>query len=335
MKALVIQTAFIGDVILTLPLVDCLKKKPDIQSIDYVTKPHGYNILETNPNINSIIVYDKHGMDKGIANIFRFADKLKKCRYDIAYIPHRSLRSALVAFLAGIPERIGFDKSAASFLYTRKIKYRQDIHEVERNLSLMDADMKECGEIPPVIHFSGLDKKTVSAFFQSHSITGNIIGIAPGSQWETKRWMEEGFAELVRRIRKKTDCTPLLFGSVHDKELCDEIQKISDYHAVNTAGEFTARQSALAMSRANVVVSNDSGAAHIAVAGGSPVIMIYGPTMPGFGFSPYGKEHIIVEKNIPCRPCGIHGGEKCPEKHFRCMKEISVDDVFHQVMKFL
>ena len=335
MKVLIIQTAFMGDVILTLPLVDCLKGKSGIESVDYLTRPDGYNVLETNPNIDSIIVYDKHGKDKGILNVLRMVKILRKKKYDAVYIPHRSFRSGVMALLAGIKERTGFDKSAASFLYTKKIEYKNTIHEIERNLSLLSPEMGECTGKQPVIHFNDTDNEVVESFFQKHSITENAVGIAPGSAWETKRWLKERFAELIIRLKKQSEYMPILLGGVNDKVLCDEIHSLSNFAGINAAGIFTPRQSALAMSKTKVVVTNDSGAAHLGVGGKARVITIYGPTVPGFGFYPYGEGHIIVEKNLPCRPCGIHGGEECPEKHFKCMKEITPEDVLNEIKKII
>jgi len=335
MKVLIIQTAFMGDVILTLPLIDCLKEKPDVESVDYLTRPDGYNVLETNPNIDNIIVYDKRGKDKGIANILRIVKKLRKKKYDAVYIPHRSYRSAVIALLAGIRKRIGFDKSTASFLYTKKIEYKQTIHEIERNLSLLSSEMGECSDKLPVIHFNDTDNEVVESFFQKYGIPENAVGIAPGSAWETKRWLKERFAELIILLKKQSECTPILLGGVNDKALCDEIHRLSNFTGINAVGIFTPRQSALAMSKTKAVVTNDSGATHLAVGGKARVITIYGPTVPAFGFYPYGEGHIIVEKDIPCRPCGIHGGEECPEGHFKCMKEITSEDVLNEIKKFL
>lgn len=337
MKALIIQTAFIGDVILTLPFVECIKNVPEIESIDYLAKPDVYNILEMNPNLGKIIIYDKRGKDKGLINLFRIVDKIKKGKYDIVYIPHRSFRSAIIPLLAGIKKRVGFNNSAASFLLTEKIRYSKNIHEIERNLSLLSLNSKLCEEKQPKICFDKSDTEKVEQFFRTNGIKEDekLVGISPGSRWETKRWLKERFAELIKLLKERKNVNSIIFGSKRDFQICEQINYLSEFAGINTAGIFTPRQSSIAMGKTNVVVTNDSGSTHLAVAGNAKVITIYGATIPGFGFYPYGNGHKIIEKNIECRPCGIHGGEKCPLEHFKCMKDITTEEVFEQVCEFI
>lgn len=337
MKALIIQTAFIGDVILTLPLVECIKNVPEIESVDYLAIPDAYNILETNPNIGKTIIYDKRGKDKGLINLFRIIGKIKREKYHIAYIPHRSLRSAIVPLLAGIKKRVGFNNSAASFLLTEKIRYDKNIHEIERNLSLLSLNSKLCVKKQPKIYFDKSDIEKVNQFFQTNKISADekLVGIAPGSRWATKRWLKERFAELIKSLKERKNVKSIIFGSKRDYEVCEQINSLSEFTGINTAGIFTPRQASSAMGKTNVVVTNDSGSTHLAVAGNAKVITIYGATIPGFGFYPYGNGHIIIEKKIECRPCGIHGGEKCSLEHFKCMKNITTEEVYEQVCKFI
>lgn len=337
MKALIVQTAFIGDVILTLPFVECIKNVPEIESVDYLATPDVYNILEGNLNLGKIIIYDKRGKDKGLINLFRIIDKIKKEKYDIVYIPHRSFRSAVIPLLAGIKKRVGFSNSAASFLLTEKIRYNKNIHEIERNLSLLSLNSKLCQEKQPEICFDKGDTEKVEQFFRTNEIKEDekLVGIAPGSRWETKRWVKERFAELIKLLKERKNVRSIIFGSERDFQICEQINYLSEFVGINTAGIFTPRQSSIAMGKTNVVVTNDSGSTHLAVAGNAKVITIYGATIPGFGFYPYGSGHKIIEKNIECRPCGIHGGEKCPLEHFKCMKDVTTEEVFEQVCEFI
>ncbi len=340
MKALIIQTAFIGDVTLTLPLVEFIKNIPEIESIDYLAVPDVYNILELNPNIRKVILYDKKKEDKGLINLFGLIKKLKKEKYDIAYVPHRSLRSAIIPYLAGIKTRIGFDTSAAPFFFTQKILYNKEIHEIERILSLL-SDLFYNGKLSiekkPKIYYNDDDIDYVNRFFRLNKISDNerLVGISPGSRWATKRWIKEGFAGLIKYLKEKKDVTTIIFGSKTDLQLCKEVNHLSESTAVNTAGIFTPRQSVIAMGKTRVVVTNDSGAVHLAVSGNAKVIAIFGATAPKFGFYPYGDGHKIIEKDLECRPCKIHGGEKCRQKHFRCMKDITSEEVFEEVCKFI
>lgn len=337
MKALIIQTAFIGDVILSLPLIEHLKNISQIESISYLARPDGYNVLETNPNLNEIIIYDKKGKDKGLLRLCQIIKKVKQGKYDIAYIPHRSLRSAIIPLFAGIKKRIGFDKSYISFLYTKKIKYKSNSHEIERNLSLLSLNNEKFKNIQLKIYFNESDFQKVENFLKKHNIKNGekIVGIAPGSRWATKRWLKERYAELINLLKEEKNTRTMIFGSESEIALCEEINALSKNSGINTVGIFTPRESALAMGKTSVTVTNDSGATHLAVAGNTKVITIYGATVPAFGFYPYGNGHIIIEKDLPCRPCGIHGGDRCPLEHFKCMKDITAEEVFKKVSLYI
>ncbi len=135
---LVIQTAFIGDVILTLPLVQVLKEFFAFSKIDVVVVPRSAELLSNHPAIAETIVYDKRGMDAGLKGFWRLLQVIRKRKYDLALLPHRSMRSGLLVFLTGVPLRIGFSKSMARLFYSKSVKYQKDLHEIERNLSLLD-----------------------------------------------------------------------------------------------------------------------------------------------------------------------------------------------------
>ena len=332
MKVLIIQTAFIGDVILTFPVIECLKQTAEVESVDYLAIPDVYNVLETHPKIDKIIIYDKRNKDRGFINLLKVVGKIKKEQYDIVYVPHRSLRSALIPLLAGVKTRVGFDKSAASFFFTEKVRYNSDIHEIERNLSLLSERSDAFNEKQPKIYFDNKDIETVNQILQPYK---KSVGIAPGSRWATKRWLKERFAELIVLLKNEKNMNSIIFGSKSERGLCEEVNSLSGHVGVNTAGTFTPRQSALAMGKTEVVVTNDSGATHLAVGGNGRVITIFGATVPGFGFYPYGNRHKIIEKNLDCRPCSIHGGGKCPLGHFKCMKDITAQEVFEEVCKFI
>ena len=136
-KILVIQTAFLGDVILTTPLVKALREIYPQSFISVLLIPQTAEVFKNNPHINQLILYDKKGKQRGVKSFFKLVKFLKRQNFDLAIIPHRSLRSALLAYLSKIPQRIGFHTSGGSFLYTDEVTYKTDIHEIDRNLSLL------------------------------------------------------------------------------------------------------------------------------------------------------------------------------------------------------
>lgn len=337
-KILIIQTAFIGDVILTTPLVKVLHEYFPSTEIHFLTIPSSKNILETNPYIKRLIIYDKKGKERGMKNFLNLVNDLKKENYDVALIPHRSLRSALLAWLAGIEVRIGFNKGSGKWFHSQVLNYDPTVHEYIRNLHLLSY-FEIIPDLPiyPDIFFSEEDHSVVSNWLNANGIveTERMICLAPGSVWNTKRWLPERYAQLAKEFAS-FGYRVLLIGGYQDIELCNQIVEMSDENAISTAGIFTLRQSAELISRAEIIITNDSAPLHLGVAVKTPVLAIFGSTLPEFGFYPYGPHDRVLEvKNLFCRPCGIHGRRQCPEKHFRCMREITVFQVFQAAVELL
>lgn len=336
---IVIQTAFAGDVILTLPLVQVLKQVYPISNIDFVVIPQTMSLLINHPDIRDIIVYDKYGDHSGISGIFHIVSKLKEKQYDVAIVPHRSLRSALITSVARIPVRVGFNNSAGRWFFTHIVKYNSSVHEIERNLSLLSGlrvDYKKM-ELPR-LYPSSYDRQKVDEILRVRGIgeSTDFLTVAPGTVWATKRWLEERYSELIDRICSN-GLSVCLVGGNEDKDLCNRIvQKVSADNVYSLAGEITFLQSAELIKRSRLLICNDSAPLHIASAVGTPVVVIFGATVPEFGFGPIGILNRVVQINgLKCRPCSIHGGKKCPIKTFDCMKRITVEDVFRHVKDLL
>ncbi|MCX6136772.1 MAG: glycosyltransferase family 9 protein, partial [Ignavibacteriales bacterium] len=263
-KILVFHTAFLGDVILNLPMVQILKRRYPDAEIDVAAIPNAAQVLQNHPAIHSVIEYDKRGSDRGVKGIFKITSLLRRRKYDLALVSHRSLRSALIVAGAGIPQRICFSKSAGRWLFTDVVPYNRDLHEIERNISLLSplGIRAEKRELPSVYPSSG-DCATVDRILQEHQIDGtkNSVAVAPGSVWATKRWPADSYADLVRRLLDH-GLQALLIGSAGDRELCAYIQQRSEAGSVqNFAGELIVLQSAELIRRCSVLVSNDSAPA--------------------------------------------------------------------------
>lgn len=338
-KIIIFQTAFIGDVILTLPMVQLLKKRYPTVAIDFVTTKRASSVLQNHPDINEIIIYDKYGEDKGLKGFKKVTSLLKSKKYDVAIVPHRSIRSALLIYLSRIKTRIGFNRSAGKILFNRIVKYRYDIHEVERNISLLkplliETRKKELPRLYPSID----DKKIVDKILFEEEIldTSRLIGIAPGSVWNTKRWTKEGYFQLVRKLlsEKYNVC---LIGGKEDVKLCNEIiNNTTRGGVINLSGKLTLLQSAELIRRCRVLITNDSSPVHLAAAVDTPVVAIFGPTLPAFGFAPYSDGSVVVETHgLKCRPCAIHGGKKCPIGTFDCMIKITHEMVYEKIVEVL
>lgn len=337
LKILIVQTAFIGDVVLALPLAQVLHKKLPEAQIDFVAIPRTSDLLTNHPAISNIIIYDKRGKDKGVFGLLRLVNHLKTQNYDVAIVPHRSIRSALLVYLARCVKRIGFNKSAAKFLFTDVVRYPASMHEVQRNITLLRpmAILHQAKE-SPAVHPTEEDRKVVDKLLFDEELldTKKLVAVAPGAVWNTKRWTEEGYIELIKKLISGGYHVTMI-GGKEDQPLCENIIKFVGIGRVfNSAGKLSLLQSAELIKRCRVLVSNDSAPVHLAAAVNTPVVAIFGATVPAFGFGPYSDGSVIVQINdLKCRPCAIHGGNKCPIKTFDCMKRITADIVFDKVMR--
>jgi len=342
-KFLVIQTAFIGDVILVTPLLETIAAEFSAARLAVVTTPKGAEILASNSNISEIIVYDKKGRDKGFLKFFALVKKIKEEKFDVGIIPHRSLRSSLLAYLANIPTRIGFNSSSGSFLLTKKVPYLWAKHEVERNLDLaiLGLGIKEV-ERKLRIYLTDEEKDFAQKFLVEHNMEGQrlndnfLIGFAPGSVWATKRWLTDGYAQVGDELSKKYHAKIIIFGSKDDLEIAEEIASKMKIPPLITAGKTNLKELSALISRCRLFVTNDTAPMHLAMAFDISTVAIFGPTTLDIGFGPYGQNFVVVERHgLECRPCSLHGPSKCPKKHFACMKEISAEDVILACQKFV
>ena len=331
-RILILQTAFIGDVILTLPLVQEIQTLFPQARIDVMAIPAARNLLETHPDIHKLWIYDKRVDQRGFRQLWRFIRQLRMEHYDLAVTPHRSIRSAAILKFAGITRRIGFDRSAGAFFFTDIIPYPYKLHEINRNLHLLlpfGIDAKR--HCLPRLSFSPDDAVTLDRLLQEASVqvAQPMVVLAPGSVWATKRWLPEYFASLSNRLVQKGFSIALV-GGADDSNVANQVQSLSNAPLINLVGALTLRQSALLIKRSALLVSNDSAPMHLAVAVHTPVIAIFGPTVQHFGFYPYGKRDRVAEiVDLPCRPCGRHGSEKCPIGTFDCMRQLMPEAVLH------
>ncbi len=330
MNILIIHTAFIGDIVLSTALVSKVKEKYPDSNIYYLTTPLGKEILKNNPKIKEIIVYDKKGKDKGIAAFISFVRKIRKLKIDVCLTPHRYLRSSILSLLSGASIRVGYDIASLAFVYNKKIKYDKTKHEVEKLLSFIDDNTKRYKlEMYP----SEKDKIKINTLLKNLSENKKIILIAPGSKWFTKKWPEEYFRILIQNLVKRDDLVIVITGGKEEKEISLEL----DSKVLDLRGEISLLELAELTKRATLVVSNDSAPIHVTSAfPDTRIIGIFGPTVKEFGFFPWSKNSKVFEINgLYCRPCAIHGGNSCPEKHFRCMREITPDLIENEIYNYV
>lgn len=338
-KILVIQTAFLGDVVLTIPLLNALRKNFANAHIAVLVIPQTKEIIEVLPAINEIIMFDKKNSQKSWSAFFQLVKKIKQEAFDAAVLPHRSFKSALLAYLAGIPLRIGFTTSQGAFLLTDKIRYRQgiDVHEIERNLDLLVPITKSKPAVQFDITVSKKIEEEALELLRRYHIkeTDLVVGINPGSVWPTKRFPPEKYAALADELIRTLGAKVVIIGSAADKSVADRMQRAMKEPVVNVTGMATIKQTISLMRRFRILITNDCGALHIGTAMNVPTVAVFGPTTRALGFYPYNSKDIVVEKTLPCRPCGKHGHLRCPRKNFACMELITVTEIVEAVKKRL
>lgn len=338
-NVLVLQTSFLGDTVLTLPLLSEIKRRFPTTKLSVLCSPLGKELLRDYPGVDEVIVDDKKGADKGWSGLWRKASLLKQKGFTMALSPHKSLRSALLLFLAGVPFRVGFRESQGWFLFQGRVKRNVKRHDVERNLSILEVFGIRPEECQCVLDWDSEPKiqESVSRLCRSLGVEpgGLIVGINPGSVWPTKRWTTQGFARVIELLKQKYPCDILLFGGPEDAALVSKVQELCGGLAVSMVGKLTLRELPAALGLCKLFITNDSGPMHIAVAKKVPTVAIFCSTTPSLGFYPYSAHAIVLQKDLPCRPCSSHGGKRCPLGTEDCIRLIEPEHVLQAVDRLL
>lgn len=311
-KILIIQTAFLGDVILATPMVSELKRLFPSAKIDFLVKKGNQSLLENNPHLNAVFTFDKsNGKWKDISRLIR---QFRTENYDLVVNLQRFASSGIIAGLSKGKKIYGFKKNPMSFLFSKKFPHRigDGTHEVERNLSVI----KEFGAekiVRPTLFPSKKDQEKV-AFYQKEK----YYCLAPASVWFTKQLPKHKWVELIQKLPKESSI--YLLGAPSDAELCVEIINDSKQENIHSlCGELSLLQSAALMQNAEMSFVNDSGPLHLASSVNANVTAFFCSTVPTFGFGPLSENSTLKEVNgLDCRPCGLHGHKECPKGHFKC-----------------
>ena len=338
-RLLVAQTGFLGDVVLTTPLLSALRRTLAPGSMTVLTTPQAKSLLEHHPDVDRVWVDAKRQDGRGLSGLIRMARQLRRGHFQVAFAPHKSLRTALLLALAGIPYRLGFRQSPGWFLYHRTAVRDTQPHEVERILSLLRAYEVDPQQhiATPQVRYGKTAQQHAQMLLDAAGIgdTEPVFIVCPGSVWFTKRWTIEGYAALVRRLEQTYGRT-LICGGPDDLPIAQAVQTQAGGHGVCVAGQADLQTFMALIDRARVVISNDSAPMHLAVARNVPVVAIFCATTPSLGYGPYSSQSVIVEqKTLSCRPCGRHGSSRCPRGTEDCMRLITVHDVLRGVDQLL
>lgn len=328
-KILVIQTAFIGDVILATSVLESLHASYPQAQIDFLVRKGNESLLKGHPFVGQLYVWNKkEGKWKSLFNLL---GKIRQSNYDAVFNLQRFASSGILTAFSKAPIKAGFKKNPLSFLFNFKTEHslglkgdQHFLHEVDRNLEVIKPWLKIAVRRPR-LYPTPQDEERVSL------LTGcPFITISPASVWETKKTPFSKWLELIAASQVKV----YLLGGPSDRALCEELRTMSNNDlVVNLAGDLTLLQSAALMRHAQMNFVNDSGPLHLCSATNAPVAAVFCSTIPEFGFGPLSDKSVVIQttKNLECRPCGLHGHKACPQGHFNCGNLISSSELIDQL----
>lgn len=311
-RVLVIQTAFLGDVILASPIWENLHQQFPQAQIDVVVKKGNETLLAEHPFLNQVYTFDKR---QKLKNLWNLGKQLRQQRYELVINLQRFASSGVLTMLAKGKESRGFEKNPLSLFFSKRYQHelKGGWHEVDRNLQLI-ADLVTQPKKRPQLYPTLSDMERISSFQ-----TQTYYCLAPTSVWFTKQAPKKIWLELIEKLAS-TEVKIYLLGAPADHAYLEEIrQAVPKLEVQNLAGHLTLLQSAALMSGAQRNFVNDSGPLHLASATNAPVSVFFCSTVPAFGFGPLSDDSKIIEvSNLACRPCGLHGHKSCPKGHFQC-----------------
>ena len=327
------NTAFLGDAVLTLPLLHTLRAAYPEAPIHFHVRAGLEGLFAAQPELASVHGFDKRGHHRGLAAAYAYGRGLARQGMDLWISAHTSLRSALVARWTSAPVRVGYSSPAWNrFFYTNLVDRAFDrMEEVERLLRLVrplgvtELITEPCLVLPEDAHAKA--EKIVTPL----KADGPVLGVHPGSTWPTKMWPLEYFADILRRADAAGARVLILAGPNETKLAAALLEQAGNpASAMNLAGQLDLPALAAVLGRLDAYLTNDSGPMHLAWVQNTPVTAVFGPTTRSLGFFPRGRSR-VMEIDLPCRPCSLHGPKQCPENHHRCMREVTPDMVWESL----
>lgn len=316
---LVVQTAYLGNVVLTTPLLAVLAGR--YGPVDVVAQPGSASVLQGHPAVRDVIPYDKRGADRGWAGMTRLAGALRRRRHARAFLADGSWRAATLAVAARIPARTGFAGSPAARLYTERMTRPLHGHETAKLAAL--AGVPVGAPLPKVcLGLGDTDRAAARNWLAARGVGGEFVALAPGSVWGARRWPY--FPALAAAL----ELPVVVIGGPADAPRAREIAAAAPHRVRTAAGEVAPRVAAAIIEQAQALVTNDSAALHLGSAVGTPIVALFGPTTPSFGFGPLGTDDVVLGlTDLLCRPCAQPGPAACPLGHHRCLADLDVSAV--------
>jgi len=359
MRVLIIRFSSIGDIVLTTPLVAAITERHPEAVIDYLTLADYRVLLEHNPHINQLIAIPRRA---SLAENVAGARAISRNGYDLVVDLHRSTRSAVYRRFVRAREKRTLDKryvkrallvSAKMNLYREPLSIVHRYFHVARALGVTptgapaeiwdryESLIASARVLEALLGFrfaiAAMDRAAVTPIRREIVATGApgpVISLMPSRPGAPRKWGDDRFVELGRRLVSERGAIVLVHGGPGDTARAEPIVRAIGPGAVMLAGATTLMQSALALAASDCLVTNDTGLMHIGGAVRIPVIAIFGSTVEELGFFPYETAGTVMQVDLSCRPCTTKGLRACPKRHFRCMNDINVDSVVDAIGRF-
>jgi heptosyltransferase-2 len=327
-RILIVRTDRLGDVILSTPVIKNLRNFYPASYIAFMCRPYTAQILQNNPYLNEIIIYDKYTKHKSIISSFKFSRALAKKKFDIAFILNPTKRANIITFLAKIPVRVGLKRKFGKLL-THPIedtKHEGKKHELEYTLDIIRKMGVAAPEKKTYFPLKDDSEKRIENLLKENGIKNNdFIVIHPSASCPSKRWPEMHFIKLINLLKQNFKFKIILIGSENEKKYSENIVQEPDI--LDLRGKLDISDTGSLLKRAKLFISNDSGPVHIAASFDTPVISIFGRKDPGLSperWKPLGEKSFYIHKGYNCEVCLAHN---C-KIGFMCLKAISPEEVF-------
>jgi ADP-heptose:LPS heptosyltransferase len=334
-EILVVRTAYLGDVVMTLPILKPLKERFSDSRVTFLTSSPAKEVLLNNPYIDNIITYDPFWFYPVSKNKYlKFLSQIKKKKFDLIIEARGDIREILfLVSPAAAKYKISYDVGGGGFLLTHVVPYNGLKHKVEYHLDLARYLGCSTDNIEWGVYLNNDEERRIREILKENDVNKPFISVHPGSRLPLKQWPVEKCAILYDRIIDNYGISLVIFGAKHEKGLVDNIVKRMKYKPIVLAGRLSLRELAGILSETALFVCNDSVPMHIATAMKTPTVAIFGPSKSR-ETGPYDNRCRVVEKDFPCRfSCDE---SECKHKvHNECMKSVTVEEVFDTVKELM
>ena len=324
-----------GDIILTTPLIRAVRKKYPMARIDFVVKDQFAALVQGNPHLNKIYMFSKQE-----DNLKVIKEGIITEKYDWIIDIHKNFRSLYLRSGSGASNITDYPK----YLFKRTLlvalgwNFYKEVEPVYKRYfkAVRPFGIEDDGMGAEIFVDPALEQQIRAKLVDDgYDFSVPLVVVSPGASFINKRWLPEKFASLVDKYQQDRRAFVVMTGGGEDRNLCEEINEMATTKALNYAGEFDLLGSAALLKQSDLVITNDTGIMHMAQSQKVPVTAIFGPTTRELGYFPFPDKSAVVERQLSCRPCTHNGLDRCPKGHFKCMREISVEEVFETSRKLL